>query len=100
VARLARRAHVRLLTGGKNRAGLGTNIDVRTGLGSDRTERAAVTAWRSGRLAEAGFPPRLAAALAGDERVDVHALIDLVERGCPPELAARIAAPLDEDQSG
>jgi hypothetical protein len=47
----------------------------------------------------AGFPPTLAAALARDERVDVHALVDLVERGCPPELAARIAAP-PEDQAG
>jgi hypothetical protein len=27
--------------------------------------------------------------------VDVHALIELVERGCRPELAARILAPLD-----
>jgi hypothetical protein len=72
---------------------------VRTVLGSDRSERAAVTAWRRGRLAEAGFPPTLAAALARDERVDVHALVDLVERGCPPELAARIAAPL-EDRAG
>jgi hypothetical protein len=27
--------------------------------------------------------------------VDVHALIELVERGCRPELAARILAPLE-----
>ena len=66
-------------------------------------ERAAVAAWRRRHLAEAGFPPRLAAALARDRRVDVHplrrvdvhALIELVERGCRPELAARILAPLE-----
>jgi hypothetical protein len=29
--------------------------------------------------------------------VDVHALIELVERGCRPELAARIAVPLEVD---
>jgi hypothetical protein len=27
--------------------------------------------------------------------VDVHALLELVDRGCPPVLAARIMAPLD-----
>ena len=46
-------------------------------------------------LAEAGCPQRLASALGADPRVDVHALIELVERGCRPELAARILAPLD-----
>jgi hypothetical protein len=28
--------------------------------------------------------------------VDLHALLDLVDKGCPPQLAARILAPLDE----
>ena len=67
---------------------------VRTVLEPDRAERAAVAAWRRRQLAEAGFPPRLAAALAA-ESVDVHALIELVERGCRPHLAARIVAPLE-----
>ena len=58
-------------------------------------ERAAVAAWRRRHLAEGSFPPRLAAALARDRRVDVHALIELVARGCRPELAARILAPLE-----
>ena len=68
---------------------------MRTVLEPDRAERAAVAAWRRRQLAEAGFPQRLASALGADERVDVHALIELVERGCLPELAARILAPLD-----
>lgn len=53
-----------------------------------------VTAWRLCRLTEAGFPRDLAARLAADPAVDVHALLALVDRGCPPELAARILAPL------
>jgi hypothetical protein len=68
---------------------------VGTALRTEHLERAAVAAWRRRHLAEAGFPPRLAAALARDRRVDVHALIELVERGCRPELAARILAPLE-----
>jgi hypothetical protein len=54
-----------------------------------------VVAWRRGRLAAAGFPAGLARALAGDRRIDLHALIELTERGCPPETAARILMPLD-----
>jgi len=53
-----------------------------------------VTAWRSCRLIQGGFPPDLAARLAARPGVDVHALLALVDRGCPPELAARILAPL------
>ena len=53
-----------------------------------------VVAWRRCRLVEAGFPELLARRLAAT-RVDVHALLQLVDRGCPPELAARILAPLD-----
>jgi hypothetical protein len=67
---------------------------VRTVLEPDRAERAAVADWRRRQLVEAGFPPGLATALGDDERVDAHALIELVERGCRPELAARILAPL------
>jgi hypothetical protein len=51
--------------------------------------------WRRARLIEAGFGPGLATRLGWDGRVDVHDLLELVDRGCPPELAARIAAPLD-----
>ena len=56
----------------------------------------AVVAWRKRRLERAGFDPALAAALAGDGRTDVHALLELVDRGCPPRLAARILAPLED----
>jgi hypothetical protein len=55
-----------------------------------------VVVWRCGLLVEAGFSTSCAARLAADPRVDVHALIELVERGCPPDLAARILAPLEE----
>ena len=37
---------------------------------------------------------RLAARLASTAAVDVHALLQLVDRGCPPELAARILSPI------
>jgi hypothetical protein len=83
--------------GGKDRRRGDTNINVGTVLRADRAERAAVAAWRRRQLDEAGFPAPLAASLADDPRVDVHALIELVERGCRPELAARIAVPLEVD---
>jgi len=54
--------------------------------------------WRSAQLAESGFSSRAAAKLARDERYDLHALIELVERGCPAALAARILAPLAEEK--
>ena len=56
-----------------------------------------VRTWRRCRLLEAGFPEDLATRLAGLPRVDLHALLQLVDRGCPPHLAARILAPLDTD---
>jgi hypothetical protein len=52
--------------------------------------------WREGRLLSAGFPSALAGSLAHQERVDLHELLELVDRGCPPHLAARILAPLYE----
>lgn len=55
--------------------------------------------WRMTRLQRLGFPAELAARLAHDGRVDIHALLELVDRGCPPHLAARILAPLDCDLS-
>lgn len=54
-----------------------------------------VVVWRACRLREAGFPPALAHELAG-QRVDLHALLQLVDAGCPPDLAARILAPADD----
>jgi hypothetical protein len=56
----------------------------------------AVVGWRRSQLADSGFAPRLAVRLARDDRYDLHALLELVERGCPPELATRILAPLDD----
>ena len=58
--------------------------------------RDGVVRWRREQLTESGFPPSVAARLAADERYDLHALIELVERGCRPELALRILAPLDD----
>ena len=56
----------------------------------------AVRQWRRRRLVSQGFGRALARRLAEDERYDLHALIELVERACPPKLAARILAPLEE----
>lgn len=53
-----------------------------------------VTEWRLCRLLESGFPHELAQRLASTRTVDLHALLQLVDRGCPPELAARILAPV------
>jgi hypothetical protein len=52
--------------------------------------------WRAERLVSAGFDGELAARLAGQERVDLHAVLELLDRGCPAHLAARILWPLDE----
>lgn len=56
-----------------------------------------ILAWRADRLRDAGFPTRLAAAVARDRRYDVHGLLELIDRGCPPDLAVRILCPLDGD---
>jgi hypothetical protein len=52
-----------------------------------------VVSWRRCRLIESGFPEALADALARSPRIDLHALLQLVDRGCPPELAVRILGP-------
>lgn len=57
-----------------------------------------IVAWRRTRLRRAGLEPRLADELSRECGVDLHALIELVERGCPPELAARILAPLEHER--
>jgi hypothetical protein len=51
--------------------------------------------WRRRRLQRAGFEPALAEVVARDCAMDLHALLELVDRGCPPPLAARILAPID-----
>lgn len=58
-----------------------------------------VVAWRRRRLLDAGFAYDLADALAADGRIDLHALLQLVERGCPPGLAARILSPADDESA-
>jgi hypothetical protein len=52
--------------------------------------------WRYNRLIAAGCAAGLASRLAEDCAIDLHALLELMDRGCPAELAARIVAPLDE----
>ncbi|HLM51521.1 MAG TPA: hypothetical protein VK279_13320 [Solirubrobacteraceae bacterium] len=54
-----------------------------------------VVRWRYRRLVAAGCPVDLAAALAESGAIDLHALLDLIDRGCRPDLAARILAPLE-----
>jgi hypothetical protein len=35
--------------------------------------------------------------LAASRAIDLHALLELVDRGCPPTLAVRILAPIDDE---
>ena len=74
-------------------------MDLRTGnyAGGGR-EAAEIVAWRGARLRRAGFEPGLAEQLSRECGVDLHALIELVERGCSPELAARILEPLERER--
>jgi hypothetical protein len=62
------------------------------------TPRGELTTWRLEKLVRTGFDAELAASVAADRAMDLHALIDLVERGCPPALAARILAPMDPER--
>lgn len=66
---------------------------------TDRSEQESdgIIGWRRQRLRRAGFDCRQADALAGDQRFDLHAVLELIDRGCPPTLAARILAPLEDD---
>jgi hypothetical protein len=57
-----------------------------------------VVAWREARLHLAGFDHEAASQLACEGSIDLHALLDLIDRGCPPHLAARILAPLDAER--
>jgi hypothetical protein len=54
-----------------------------------------VVAWRGRLLMAAGFPDTLAQLLAATPGVDIHALLNLVDRGCPPDLAVRILGPFN-----
>jgi hypothetical protein len=58
-----------------------------------------VITWRLCRLLESGFADDLAGRLATTRAVDLHALLQLVDRGCPPELAARILSPIEKPGS-
>jgi hypothetical protein len=55
--------------------------------------------WRAQLLLRAGVDADLAASIAADCAVDLHAIIELLERGCSPELAARILAPFDDERN-
>jgi hypothetical protein len=57
-----------------------------------------VLVWRSDVLRQAGCEPPLAWDLAADGDIDLHDLLNLIDRGCPPHLAARILAPLDRPE--
>jgi hypothetical protein len=59
-------------------------------------DRAQWARWRARQLVSAGFAMDLAQRLARADRIDLHELLELVDRGCPPDLAARILAPLDD----
>ena len=59
---------------------------------------AALVHWRRGVLLAAGLDDPLATELSRHPTLDLHALLELVDRGCPPHLAARILAPLDDEQ--
>jgi hypothetical protein len=62
-----------------------------------RPPTAEILEWRFARLRQAGFDTESAERLSSGSGVDLHALIELVERGCPPPLAVRILAPFDYD---
>ncbi len=57
-----------------------------------------VAAWRTDRLLAAGLGEASARALGADRAVDLHALLELLDRGCAPELARRIVAPLEDER--
>jgi len=54
-----------------------------------------MTAWRQRTLVRAGLDSAVAARLAAEPDVDLHALLELIDAGCPAHLAARILAPLE-----
>ena len=58
---------------------------------------AEVLVWRSDVLRQAGCGAALAWDLAAEGEIDLHDLLNLIDRGCPPQLAARILAPLNRE---
>jgi hypothetical protein len=58
-----------------------------------------LTAWRRELLLRAGVDADLAGGIASDCAMDLHAMIELLERGCPPGFAARILAPFDHERN-
>jgi hypothetical protein len=77
------------------------DVNLRTGEHAGPSPGATeIVVWRRKRLRTAGFDNRLADQLSRECAVDLHALIELVERGCPPPLAARILAPLEHERIG
>jgi len=62
-----------------------------------RSAAAGIASWRYERLRRAGLDAEPAEVLSHESDLDLHALIELIERGCPPGLAARILAPLDTE---
>jgi hypothetical protein len=49
-----------------------------------------VEAWRTEVLEHAGYPTKIALALAADPHVDLHQAVQLLEHGCPVLTALRI----------
>ena len=67
---------------------------MRAGSGDPAGEQARWRQWRVQRLLTAGFELALAERLARQGNVDLHELLELVDRGCPPaQRLARPAAP-------
>jgi hypothetical protein len=66
---------------------------------TDEQDLTGIVAWRRRSLERAGFSVSLAESLANDRRIDLHALLELVDRGCRPDLAVRIRAPLDASRT-
>jgi hypothetical protein len=54
------------------------------------TESERVERWRTAELIRVGFDPDIAAVMAIEPGIDLHAATDLIKRGCPPDIAARI----------
>lgn len=54
------------------------------------TEAERVERWRTEELIRGGFDPDIAALMAIEPGIDLHAAVDLIDRGCPPDIAARI----------
>ncbi len=65
--------------------------------GSAAIRHPEVVSWRREQLLAAGFGREESDDLARNCAIDLHALIELVERGCPTAVAVRIFAPLEHE---